>query len=66
MGEIDARPALHLCHPRSEETTFGQPHYEANVRLLADYQDYSDAEFARLCEVQRQMMGNLHKYRPAS
>lgn len=63
--EIDGEPALHLWHPRSRESTFGQAHYQTNVALLADYDRYSDAEIARLCEVQRQAMGHLHKYRPA-
>jgi glycosyl transferase family 7 (putative galactosyltransferase) len=66
LTEIGAYPALHLWHPRSPESTFGQPHYEANRRLLTDYATYGDAAFAQLCEVQRQTMGNLHKYRPAS
>jgi hypothetical protein len=66
LAEIGDQPALHLWHPRSTESTLGQPHYEANRRLLCDYAAYSDAEFARMCEVQRQVMGNLHKYRPAA
>jgi GT2 family glycosyltransferase len=66
LAEIGDEPALHLWHPRSTESTLGQPHYETNRRLLSDYAAYSDAEFARLCEVQRQVMGNLHKYRPAA
>ena len=65
LSEIGDEPALHLWHPRSQASTYAQPHYEANRRLLADYATYSNAEFTRLCEVQRQMMGNLHKYRPA-
>ncbi|HEV3240037.1 MAG TPA: galactosyltransferase-related protein [Casimicrobiaceae bacterium] len=64
--EIDGPPALHLWHPRAPETTFGHPHYAANRRLLDDYRAYSDAEFTRLCEVQRQLMGHLNKYRPAN
>jgi GT2 family glycosyltransferase len=66
LAEVGAEPALHLWHPRPPKSTFGQPHDEANRRRRADYAAYSDAEFARLCEVQRQTMGNLHKYRPAS
>jgi|SRR5271165_6314909 len=65
MTQIEGPPALHLWHPRSHETTFGHAHYAANVALLDAYHAYSDAQFARLCEVQRQLMGNLHKYRPA-
>ena len=62
--EIAAPPALHLWHPRSQESTFGQPNYQANVALLGEYDRYSDAELARLCELQRHTMGHLHKYRP--
>jgi hypothetical protein len=65
MEHIDGPPALHLWHPRSPATTFGHPHYADNVALLDAYHAYGDAQFARLCEVQRQLMGNLHKYRPA-
>ncbi len=64
LSEIGDEAALHLWHPRSRESTYEQPHYEANRRLLADYATYTELEFARLCEVQRQVMGNLHKYRP--
>jgi hypothetical protein len=66
LSEIGDEPALHLWHPRSHESTFGQPSYDANRALLADYATYGDAQFARLCEVQRQTMGNRHKYRPAA
>jgi hypothetical protein len=61
--EINREPALHFWHPRSQETTFGQPHYQANARLLADYETCTDAELRRLCEVSRHTMGHLHKYR---
>jgi hypothetical protein len=64
--QLDGPPALHLWHPRSPETTFGQAHHAANRSVLDAYQVYSDAEFTRLCEVGRQLMGNLHKYRPAN
>jgi GT2 family glycosyltransferase len=66
LSEIGDAPALHLWHPRSHESTLGQPHYAANRALLADYATYGDAELTRLCEVQRQTMGNRHKYRPAA
>jgi hypothetical protein len=65
-AEIDGPPAIHLWHPRPPEMTFGHPHYAANRRLLDAYGAYSDAELTRLCEVQRQLMGHLHKYRPAA
>jgi len=64
LSEVGEEPALHLWHARSPQSTLGQPHYDANRRLLSDYAAYTDAELARLCDVQRQVMGNLHKYRP--
>jgi hypothetical protein len=66
LSEIGDEPALHLWHPRSRDSTLGQPSYDANRALLADYATYTDAQFTRLCEVQRQTMGNRHKYRPAA
>ena len=65
LAECGERPALHLWHPREAETTHAQPHYAANRQLLAYYAAYGDDELARLCEVQRQVMGNPHKYSPA-
>lgn len=66
MGGLDLAPALHLWHPRSAQTTVGQPHYRANCQLLEDYGKYSRATMERLWEVQRQIMGDADKYRPAS
>ncbi len=63
--ELDERPALHLWHPRSVETTSGQPFYASNCDLLARYRRYTDPELLRLSEVQMQMMGHREKYRPA-
>lgn len=65
VAECGERPALHLWHPRQPEAPHGQPYYAANRQLLADYQAYRDDELARLCEVQRQVIGNPHKYSPA-
>ena len=62
--ELDIAPALHLWHPRQRETTFDQPHYAANARLVADYPRYADAQLERLAEVQMQLNGNIDKYRP--
>lgn len=58
--------ACRICGiPRAHQATQGQPHYVANRQLLADYRAYDDDELTRLCEVQRQVMGNPHKYSPA-
>ncbi len=64
--ELDECPALHLWHPRSVETTSGQPFYRSNCDLLARYRHYTDSELRRLSEVQIQMMGHREKYRPAT
>jgi GT2 family glycosyltransferase len=64
LAECGERPALHLWHSREPGATTGQPHYAANRQLLADYATYRDEELSRLCEVQRQVIGNPHKYSP--
>ena len=65
LAECGEHPALHLWHPRENETAQREPHYATNRRLLADYRAYRDDELVRLCEVQRQVAGNPHKYSPA-
>lgn len=64
--ELDERPALHLWHPRSPDTTSGQPFYASNCDLLASYRGYSNEVISRLSEIQLQTMGNTEKYRPAA
>jgi hypothetical protein len=63
--ELDGAPALHLWHPRTRESTTGQPHYASNRDLVGDYLAYDDDALARLQEVQRQTCGRRDKYRPA-
>lgn len=62
--ELDARPALHLAHPRPASATTGQPHYAANRALLDDYRLLEDVQLARFSEVQMQLIGQREKYRP--
>lgn len=62
--ELDTAAALHLWHPRPNETTFGQPHYADNHRLVEEYPRYSDAQLQRMAEVQMQIIGQREKYRP--
>jgi hypothetical protein len=62
--ELDRRPAVHLQHARPPALTRGQPHYAANLALLRRYRDYSDAQLARLAEVQHQFNGCREKYQP--
>jgi hypothetical protein len=62
--ELDARPAVHLHHERPAERTHRQPHYASNRALLEQYTRYSDAQLARLAEVQMQLIGRGEKYRP--
>lgn len=62
--ELDARPALHLAHPRPRATTFEQPHYAANCAVLDSYRHLEDAQLERFSEIQAQVIGNRDKYRP--
>lgn len=62
--ELDTRPALHLAHPRSQATTFGQPHYAANCALLESYRRLEDPQLERFSEIQGTVIGNRDKYRP--
>lgn len=62
--ELDRRPALHLHHARPSAMTMGQPHYESNRAVLADYARLTDLEMARMAEVQMQIIGHHEKYRP--
>ena len=62
--ELDSRPAVHLAHPRGQETTFAQPHYAANRNLLEGYRHMEDAQLERFSEIQMQIIGNPDKYRP--
>jgi GT2 family glycosyltransferase len=59
------RPALHLFHPRSKETTFDQPHYNENLKIIADYRRFTPADFTQLCDQCRPLIGNVDKHRPA-
>ena len=63
-AEIEDAIGLHLLHARSQQSTFGQPAYAANLALLEQSAALSDAQFERLCEVQRQVMGRPDKYGP--
>jgi len=62
--ELDLRPAVHLHHARPAASPQAQPHYAGNLDLLRRYREYSDAELARMAEVQRQWLGEPDKYRP--
>ncbi|MBS0558306.1 MAG: glycosyltransferase [Proteobacteria bacterium] len=62
--ELDSRPAVHLVHPRAQETTFAQPHYADNRALLEDYRRMEDPQLQRFAEIQMQIIGNRDKYRP--
>lgn len=62
--ELDVRPAVHLHHARPAASPQAHPHYADNLALLRRYRDCSDAELARMAEVQRQLLGERDKYRP--
>ncbi|QIL82161.1 hypothetical protein G7047_21175 [Diaphorobacter sp. HDW4A] len=55
--------ALHLWHPRAVEQ-LNPELYRNNARLLQSICNCSDAQLARMAEVQRQYTGYPEKYRP--
>jgi hypothetical protein len=62
--ELDTRAAVHLAHPRSQETTYAQPHYAANCAVLESCRRLEDPQLERFSEIQAQIIGNRDKYRP--
>jgi len=64
LAESNDRAAWHLWHPRSAQTTSGQPHYAANLALLEDYRRATPVQLERLAEIQRQLLGHRDKFRP--
>jgi hypothetical protein len=64
LVEVGNTPALHLWHPRSAETTVAQPHYAANLALLADYRRSTVRQLRHLGQAQREGMGRPEKYAP--
>jgi hypothetical protein len=64
LAEANDRVAWHLWHPRSTQTTSGQPHYHANLALLEDYRRATPVQLERLAEIQRQLNGHRDKFRP--
>jgi hypothetical protein len=63
-GKLTSPPALHLFHPRCHESTFGQPHYQANLQLTTDYRRYTAPDLIQLCDESRPTIGDFNKYRP--
>jgi predicted glycosyltransferase involved in capsule biosynthesis len=62
LAELEGRTALHLWHERDAMSTFGNPHYPNNLRLIEALHQASDNDLRFLCDVQRQIMGNPGKY----
>ncbi|MBF5004250.1 galactosyltransferase-related protein [Diaphorobacter caeni] len=60
---VQAGTALHLWHPRAT-AHIDQAQYQRNVAVLQSIRQCSDAQLARMAEVQRQVMGYSEKYRP--
>jgi hypothetical protein len=62
---VQEASALHLYHDRDPATLTAHPNYVSNVALLEHYRQLPDAPLLRLFEIQKQMVGNVHKYSPA-
>jgi hypothetical protein len=67
--ELDSRGAIHLHHERvntssADASTKAQPHYAANIALLADYRRLESEEMQRFAEIQMQVIGRREKYQP--
>ena len=66
VAVVQGRTALHLWHAREHATTFGNAHYQANLKRLAALQALPDNEFRFMSDVQRQIMGHPGKYEQMS
>ena len=64
--EFDDVAALHLYHPRSQDSEANPAQYASNLALLERYRRYDQPQLERLQEVQSQIMGRSEKYRPWS
>ena len=66
VGKVQGSTGLHLWHPQSQATTFDQPHYASNLKLVQELAACDPAQFKFLCELQRQLAGHPRKYELAT
>ena len=59
---LSGHTAYHLWHAQSPQRRAGQPFYARNAARLRQYQKLDPDALRRLCDEQRQSMGNVHKY----
>jgi predicted glycosyltransferase involved in capsule biosynthesis len=62
LAVLEGRAAVHLWHERSDASTFGNPHYPNNLRMLQELAGAPDDSVRFLCDLQRQIMGHPGKY----
>ena len=62
VGKVEGSVALHLWHPQTKATTFDQPHYASNLKMVQELAACDATQFKFLCELQRQLAGHPHKY----
>jgi predicted glycosyltransferase involved in capsule biosynthesis len=62
LAVLECRAAIHLWHERNDISTFGNPYYPNNLRMLQDLATAPDESLRFQCDLQRQIMGNPGKY----
>ncbi len=66
VGKVQGSTGLHLWHPQSKATTFDQPHYACNLKMVQELAACDATQFKFLCELQRQLAGHPRKYELAT
>ena len=64
FGIKDTADGVHLFHRRAADAHKDAPHYRANLALLAQLRNLSDASLKRLSEVSWFLAGNQDRLRP--
>jgi len=62
LGQVKDSTAIHLWHPQSTATTFEQPHYACNLKMVQELIACDPVQFKFMCELQRQLAGHPRKY----
>lgn len=62
LGQVKDSTAIHLWHPQSNATTFEQPNYACNLKMVQELMACDPAQLKFMCELQRQLGGHPRKY----
>lgn len=62
LGQVKDSTAIHLWHPQSTASTFEQPNYACNLKMLQELMACDAVQFKFMCELQRQLAGHPRKY----